>query len=174
MKGLYITALFLVSIILFQANILAAADVKFAVVDIQKFQDSSIAFQKVRAQIKARFDALQDELDRERDALMKLDEDLKKQRMMLSLDAQEDMQRELEKKRRYYKYLQEDLSQELKSIEVDAIKKTMKELETVVKDLAEKEGYTLILEKRTLGLMYYDPSVDITDKVIKGYDKIKQ
>jgi outer membrane protein len=160
--------------ILFQGHIAAAADVKFAVVDIQKFQEGSVAFQKVRAEIKARFEALQEKLDREREALMKLDEELKKQSMMLSLDAQEDKQRELEKKRRYYKYLQEDFSQEIKALEVDAIKKTMKELETVVKDIAKKEGYTLILERRTLGLMYYDPSVDITDKVIKGYDEAKQ
>jgi outer membrane protein len=174
MKGLYITVLCFMGIILFQGHILAAADVKFAVVDIQKFQENSVAFQKIRADIKARFDALQKKLDQERDALMKLDEELKKQSMMLSLDAQEDKKRELEKKRRYYKYLQEDFTQEIKALEVDAIKKTMKELETVVKDIAKKDGYTLILEKRTLGLMYYDPSVDITEKVIKGYDKTKQ
>ena len=174
MKGLTITLLCFVTIVLFQSNILAAGEVKFAVIDIQKFQESSKAFQKVRAELKAKFDALQAKLDRERDALMKLDEELKKQSMMLSLDAQEDKQRELEKKRRYYKYLQEDFTQELKSLEVDAIKKTMKELETVVKNIAKKEGYTLILERRTLGLMYYDPSVDITENVIKDYDKIKQ
>jgi outer membrane protein len=174
MKVLYVTVLCFVSIVLLQGHILAAGEMKFAVVDIQKFQENSVAFQKVRAEIKARFEALQEKLDRERDALMKLDEELKKQSMMLSLDAQEDKQRELEKKRRYYKYLQEDFSQEIKALEVDAIKKTMKELETVVKGIAKKEGYTLILERRTLGLMYYDPSADITEQVIKGYDKIKQ
>jgi outer membrane protein len=94
--------------------------------------------------------------------------------MMLSLDAQEDKQRELDKKRRYYKYLQDDFSQEIKTLEVETIKKTMKELETVVKGIAQKKGYTLIFERRTLGLMYYDPSVDITEEIIKGYDKIKQ
>ena len=174
MKGLYVTVLCFITIVLLQGNILAAGEVKFAVVDIQKFQEGSTAFQKVRAEIKARFDALQQKLERERDALMKLDEELKKQSMMLSLDAQEDKQRELDKKRRYYKYLQDDFSQEIKTLEVEAIKKTMKELETVVKDIAQKKGYTLILERRTLGLMYYDPSVDITEEVIKGYDKIKQ
>jgi len=174
MKGLYVTVLCFITIVLLQGNILAAGEVKFAVVDIQKFQEGSTAFQKIRAEIKARFDGLQQKLERERDALMKLDEELKKQSMMLSPDAQEDKQRELDKKRRYYKYLQDDVSKEIKTLEVEAIKKTMKELETVVKGIAQKKGYTLILERRTLGLMYYDPSVDISEEVIKGYDKIKQ
>jgi outer membrane protein len=94
--------------------------------------------------------------------------------MMLSLDAQEDKKRELEKKRRYYKYLHDEFTQEMKDTEVEAIRKIMTELETVVAKLAEKEGYTLILERRTMGLVYYNKAVDITDRVIEAYDKTYQ
>jgi Skp family chaperone for outer membrane proteins len=44
----------------------------------------------------------------------------------------------------------------------------------VVEKLAENEGYTLILERRTMGLVYYSKAVDITDRVVEAYDKIHQ
>ena len=49
----------------------------------------------------------------------------------------------------------------------------MQELEKVVSKMAEKEGYTLILEKRVLGLIYYNEAIDITDRVTETYDKSK-
>jgi len=146
---------------------------KIGVVDIQKFQKKSKNFQAIGNKVKKKFDAMQQKLDDERNALLKLEEDFKKQSMMLSLDAQEDKKRELEKKRRYYKYIYEDLSQEMKDTESEATGQIGKELENVVKKIAEKEGYTLILEKRTLGLIYYSDVIDITDRVVEAYDASK-
>jgi outer membrane protein len=61
----------------------------------------------------------------------------------------------------------------MKDTEVEAIKKVMQELEKIVAKMAEKEGYTLILEKRVLGLIYYNEAIDITDRVTEAYDKSK-
>ncbi len=148
--------------------------VKIAVVDLQKFQKNSKAFQKTGTVVKKKFDDMQQKLDQERDGLTKLEEDFKKQSAMLSLDAQEDKKKELEKKRRYYKYLYDEYTQDMKDTEVEAIKKIMQELEKVVAKIAEKDGFTMILERRTLGLMYFNDAIDITDRVTEAYDKSKQ
>jgi outer membrane protein len=150
-----------------------AAATKIGVVDIQKFQKKSKSFQVTGAKLKKKFEALQKRLDDERNNLQKLEEDFKKQSMMLSLDAQEDKKRELEKKRRYYKYLVEDLTDEMKDTEAEATRQIGKELEKVVQKIAEKEAYTVILEKRTLGLVYYNDAIDITDRVVEAYDALK-
>jgi len=150
-----------------------AAGYKIGVVDIQKFQKKSKGFAAIGNKVKKKFEALQQKLDDERNSLIKLEEDFKKQSMMLSLDAQEDKKRELEKKRRYYKYIYEDLTQEMKDTESEATGEIGKELESVVKKIAEKEGYTLILEKRTLGLIYFSDVIDITDRVVDAYDASK-
>lgn len=146
---------------------------KIGVVDIQKFQKKSKNFQVISARVKKKFDAMQQKLDDERNALIRLEDDFKKQSMMLSLDAQEDKKRELEKKRRYYKYIYEDLSQEMKDTESEATSDIGKELEKIVKKIAEKDGYTLILEKRTLGMIYYSEVIDLTDRVVEVYDASK-
>jgi len=156
-----------------QAAQAAGATVKLGVVDLQKFQKNSKAFQKTGSVVKKKFDDMQAKLDQERDALAKLEDEFKKQSAMLSLDAQEDKKKEVEKKRRYYRFLYDEFTQEMKDTEGDAIKKIMQELEKVVAKIAEKEGFTMILERRTLGLMYFNEVIDITDRVTEAYDKSK-
>jgi outer membrane protein len=172
MKHFFRLILGVIIVLGFQNNALAASSLKIGVVDIQKLQQQSKAFQKARAKLRTKFEAMQKKLDEEKNALLKLEQDFKKQSMMLSLDAQEDKKRELEKKRRYYKYLYEDFTQDMKDAEMEATKSVGKELEKVVQKIAEKDAYTLILERRTVGLIFYDDAIDITDQVTKAYDKM--
>jgi outer membrane protein len=172
MKGLIGVLLGLLTMVFLQPAPLAAQNVKVGVVDLQKFQKNSKAFQKASVGVKKKFDDMQQKLNDERNAVGKLDEELKKQSMMLSLDAQEDKKRELEKKQRQFKFMYDEFSQEMKDTEMEAIKKVMKELEKVVEKIGEKEGYTIILERRTLGLLYFNNTIDLTDRVTDAYDKL--
>jgi outer membrane protein len=174
MKKIFFFVLGLSMVIFFQASHAAAQSTKIAVMDLDKFQKTSKAFQKTAAVMKKKFEELQKKLDDERNAVAKLEEEFKKQSMMLSLDAQEDKKRELEKKRRYVKYLYDESTQEMKDSEMEAIRKIMKELEKVVEKIGQQEGYTVILEKRTLGLVYFNKAVEITDRVVEAYDKMYQ
>jgi len=171
MKGLICVILGLLAMVFLQPAPLAAQNVKVGVVDLQKFQKNSKAFQRASLVVKKKFDDMQQKLNDERNALGKLDEELKKQSMMLSLDAQEDKKREFEKKQRQFKFMYDEYSQEMKDTEMEAIKKVMKELEKVVEDMGKKEGYTIILERRTLGLLYFNNTIDLTDRVTEAYDK---
>ena len=174
MKYFFPSILGIMLILALQCNSLGAEHGKIAVVDIQQFQKNSLAFQKTRQVLKKKFETLQKKLDEEKRKLLQLEEELKKQSMMLSLDAQEDKKRALDKQRRYYKYLYDDLSDEMKDTEIEATKKVGKELEKVVSKIGKEEGYIIILEKRTVGLIYYEDAIDITDQVTRAYDKMKQ
>lgn len=156
---------------IFTAAPASAQAVKIGVVDLQKFQKNSKSFQKASLSVKKKFEDMQQKLNDERNVLAKLEEEFKKQSMMLSLDAQEDKKRELDKKQRHFKFMYDEFSQEMKETEMDAVKKIMKELEKIVEKIAEKEGYTIILERRTLGLLYFNQAIDMTDRVTDAYDK---
>lgn len=147
---------------------------KVGVVDIQQFQKTSKEFQKIGAKLKQKFDQLQKKLEQEKMTLQKLEEEFTKQSLMLSLDAKEDKKRELEKKRRHYKYLYEDYTAEMKDAQDEATRTVGKELEMAVSKIGEKEKYTLILERRTVGLLYFADKIDITDQVVKIYDQMKK
>jgi outer membrane protein len=171
MKTLIYVSLALFTLVFLEPAPLAAQSVKIGVVDLQKFQKNSKAYQKASLTLKKKFDDMQQKLNDERNALSKLDEEFRKQSMMLSLDAQEDKKRELDKKQREVKYMYDEYTQEMKDTEVEAMKKIMKELQKILDKIGEKEGYTIILEQRTVGLMYFNKALDLTDRVIDAYDK---
>jgi outer membrane protein len=173
MKHVFRLFLGMLILFVFQYNVLAAEQYKIRVVDIQKVQSRSKSFQRAAAILREKLNTKQKILDEEKRKILKMEEEIQKQSMVLSLDAREDKKREFAKKKRYYKYLYEEFKQEVKDAEIEATKKVSKELEKAVKGIADKEGYVLIFEKRTIGLVYYDDSLDITDQVIKAYDELK-
>jgi outer membrane protein len=174
MKKLFMLMVGIFIILCFQYTALGASPSKIAVVDIQKLQSQSKAFQKARSKLKTKFDAMQQKLKDEEEAIRKLEEDFNKQSMMLSLDAKQDKKRELDRKRRHYKYLYEDFTQEMKQAEQDETGKVGKDLEKILEKMAQKQGFAIILERRTIGLIYYADAIDITDQVTEAYDKMRQ
>ncbi len=159
---------------LFAQHGLAWADnIKIGVLSMKRLQQNSAKFQKIREELKTKFNTLQKKLDSERDQITKIEEELQKQSMMLSLDAKEGKEMELGKKSRHYKYMYEEVTQEMKNAEYEATKKVGKEIEKIVEQIAKSEGYTLIMEEGTMGMIYYDNTIDITDRVTKAYDAAK-
>ena len=154
----------------FYHNPVWAGDIKIGVLNMKRLQQNSAKFQKIREELRTKFNALQKKLDAEREQINKIEEELRKQSMMLSLDAKEDKEIELGKKTRHYKYMYEELTHEMKNAEYEATRSVGKEIEKIVEKIAKQEGYTIILEEGTVGLVYYDNAIDLTDRVTKAYD----
>ena len=53
-------------------------------------------------------------------------------------------------------------------------KKIFTELDKVIEKIGSDEDYLLIVEARVGGLVYFADSVDITEKVIRAYDQMKE
>jgi outer membrane protein len=157
-----------------QGRIVWAQDIKIGVLNMQKLQQNSVRFQKIREVLKKKFNALQKKLDGERAQIAKIEEELRKQSMMLSLDAKEDKEMELGKRTRHYKYMYGEVTQEMKDAEFEATRRIGKEIEKIVEKMSQKEKYTIILEDGTVGLIYYDNAIDITNQVTKAYDSLSK
>jgi len=146
---------------------------KVAVVDLQKCITDSIEGKKIYGELKSKKDSMQKVIDEKQNELLKLNEVLEKQSMMLSMDAKEDKAKEFDRKKREFKYLYEDLTEEMRKAEAEARKGVIEALESVVQDIGKREGYTLLLERRSSGIMYFDGAIDITEKVVKLFDQKK-
>ncbi len=158
----------------FQLHAHGADGCKVGVVDIQKFQQKSMSFQKIKEHYIKRLEPKAKDLEREQGELIKIEEELRKQSLMLSLDAKEDKRKELGKRTRRYKYLENEFLQERKEMEVETVRIVGREIQEVVEEIGKRDGYIMILEKRAVGFLYHDEKIDITDDVIKAYDKMKQ
>ncbi|MBW1701656.1 MAG: OmpH family outer membrane protein [Deltaproteobacteria bacterium] len=166
--GLFVVIVFVLCI---QTHAFCADTYKIGVIDVMKLQEKSKAFQKVRKALREKFVALEEKLEKEKNEVIKLEQELKKQSMMLSLDAREDKRQDLEKKMRHFRYLQNETAEEAKSLELEARKKVIREIEKVVDKIGKKKGYIIIFERRTVGLIYYKDAIDLTDEVTEAYDK---
>ena len=158
----------------FQANAVGAAPIKIGVLDLQKFQANSKAMQIETQKLQKKYDDMKKKLEDEVKDLQKLEDELKKQSLMLSLDAQSSKKREVERKQRYIQFLRNDFTQEMKDTDQENTQRVLKELEKIVGKIAKDGGYTIILERKSLGLIYADESTDITDLVVKAYDSMKK
>ncbi len=152
---------------------LYASELKIGVIDLQAVVRKSEAGQEALKKLQEKFNVLKEKLQAQEQKLRKFKQDLEKKAPLLSEEARREKEREYQKMLREYQAAREDAQFEMKQEEEKALKPIMKDLEQVVKNLAEKEGYDLILEKRMPGLYWASEKVDITDKVVELYNKYR-
>jgi len=139
------------------------ANPKIGVIDIDQTlsttpagRRANEAFEKTRKQKQADLDKKQEELKKE-------DADLQKQAAVLKPDVLKDKKTVLEKKfvdlQQTYVKLERDLATERSKL----IQDLLKQAEPLVKEIAKKEGVTLILEQSAV--VWADPSVDLTKQL---------
>ncbi len=150
-----------------------AADLKIGVTDLQRCITESEEGKRVYQELKKKKDDMQSKLDERQDVLLKLKEELEMQSMMLSMDAKEDKAKEFERRKREFKYFYEDLNDQMQKAESEAREAMLKDLEKVVEEFGKKNGFTMIFERRSSGIMYLETAIDITDKIIEAYNKMK-
>lgn len=146
------------------------AQVKIAVINMQKVVRKSVAGQKATEKLNKKFESLQEKLRAEQDEIKVFKEDLEKKGPLMNEDARAEKEREYKKAIRDFKDQSDDAQFEMRQAESKSMEPVLKELEKVVSHIGEKQGYTLILEKNMPGVYFIDSGIDITDEVIKAYD----
>jgi outer membrane protein len=146
----------------------------FGVIDLQRCLQESKEGKKATELLKQKKAELQKQLDKKQQELLELRAEFEKQSMMLSMDAQESKRKEVERKARELEYYLRDLNEEMARAQDQEKKRIFDELGTVIDTIGSEGGYAIILEKRAGGVLYENKAIDITDQVIKAYDKVKQ
>jgi outer membrane protein len=165
----------LIMVILLAYHVVLAQDVaKIGVVNLQRCLGESKEGKKVLKMLKKKKEDLQQRLDTRQRELLELRKELEKQTMMLSMDAQEDKEKTIERKSRELKYLYRDLNEEMLRAQEKEKKRIFKEIERIIEKIGSQENYTLIMEKRAGGVLYFSEAIDITDQVVEAYDRTKE
>ncbi len=172
-KGFLFSAIIIV--ILLTHNVALGEDIiKVGLIDIQRCLEESKEGQKVLGLLKKKKDVLQRQLDTKQKKLLELRKELEKQSMMLTMNAQEDKRRIIERKTRELEYFFKDLNEDMRKAQEKEKKRMLKELGKVIEKVGSEENFTLIIEKRAGGLLYWADSIDITEKVIRAYEQMKE
>jgi outer membrane protein len=148
----------------------AMGQTKVAYVDLQRALSEVADGKAAKAKLKKEFDLRQKELDEKQDELKKMQADLQARGDAMSEDARRKAQQEMDQKLMDVSRLYAQLQKELTQKEHDATKGIFAKMVNIVKGIAEKESISLVFEKTDSGLFYAQPSLDLTNELIRSYN----
>ena len=144
-----------------------AADLRFAVVDMQRALNECDAGKKAKDQVKGKFEKSQEQLRRQREDLDRLKEDYDRKALVLKDEERRNIEKDLENRSLDFKRRYEDFQRDLKRTDAELTSSIVEELYEIVRDYGAKNGYTVVLEASSGALLYNDKGVDVTEEIVK-------
>ncbi|MEK7702856.1 MAG: OmpH family outer membrane protein [Nitrospirota bacterium] len=171
MRKVLVLVLFMVLSVLSES---VSAEVKIAFLDAQKALEGAKDGMRLRGSLDEYVQSRQKIIDIDEQDIKKMKDELDKQAPVLSQDALRHKQGEFEAKVNNYRKKVSELQKEVQEKRLDALEEFNKKLEHAVKQISEREGYGLVLNKSAEGgaVIYGKESFDITVKVIEQMNKV--
>jgi outer membrane protein len=154
-------------------TVAAHAEVKIGYVDMQKAVQSTKAGQKAKKELETEFEKRKKTLQTKESDLKKMGEDLEKKAMVLSDDVRAKKQKEFQESMMEFQQNVQKNQQEIQEQEKKLTEPILKKLSEVIGDIAKKDNYTVILEKRENAVLWAQKDLDITDQVVKAFETKK-
>jgi outer membrane protein len=149
---------------------LAAADVKIGYVDLQRALNESAAGKKAKEDFRGQVDKLEGQLKGKKEELDRLKEELERKGTVMADDQRRKLETEFEQKRLDLKRRFEDSQAELQKKDQELTGKIIQDLQAIIKEVGDRDGFTLILELGSSPVLYFKKSADITDEVLSVYN----
>jgi outer membrane protein len=149
----------------------APATLKIGYIDVQRVLARSAAGMAAREQLEKERAGIQKEMDGRRQELEKLREEIEKKGPLLTADARREKQEQFERKRRDAARAADDFQKELEKKEATLLQKVLQEVGGVIEKVGKEKNYYMIVEKRNAGVLYAAADADLTDEIIRAYDR---
>lgn len=157
------------SLVMFSLSVFA--EVKIAVVNIQKIITSINEGKSVMKTLEKSFKSKQAEIKKEEEAIKKLQKDYQKQNLVLSDDAKAKKEQEIRGKIQALQQKTMSYQKDIQQQEAELKKPILEKLKPVIDEVSKQEKVSMTFEVSSSPVVYAESKVDITDKVIKAYDK---
>jgi len=160
---------FMVCSALFAFSHIAAAQVKVAVVNLQRAVFESAEIKKADVEMQAKFKPRQDEIDQLNKEIGAIAQQLQNGQGKLTPQVESDLTAQGQNKQRQLQRKQDDLQADATAYRNDILQKSSAKMSEVVKKLAEEKGFDLIVDTSTT--LYFKPAMELTNEAIAAYDK---
>lgn len=148
----------------------ARAELKLGYVDFQRAIKEVEEGKATGALLKKDADEKQKQLNTRMEELKRLQEDLQKQAQILTPEARAAKVAEVERKTMETQEIYMKLQQELSARERDAMRPLADKMTAVAREIAEAEGFTMIFDRESAGLVYAPPALDLTNELIRKFN----
>jgi outer membrane protein len=141
------------------------------VVDMQKAVDDSKAGKAAKNKLQAKYEALKKNMETKQKDLEKKENDLRNAAATLNQDALEKRRSELAKDVMNYREQAQKASDEMQKASSDALSPIFTKAEQAAGKLAAERGFTVVMDAKEGGVIFFQSSVDITSEITKALDK---
>ncbi|MCC6876558.1 MAG: OmpH family outer membrane protein [Sandaracinaceae bacterium] len=146
------------------------AQVRIAVVDLQRAIIETEDGRRAKARLKKLFKQRQTALDEAQNQVKALKEEYDRQHQVWSASVKAQKEAALQKayvdlQTKYMEY-----QRELATREAEATRDIVARMERILRRIGQTEGYTLILERSEGGVVWVPSNLDVTDLVIQRYN----
>lgn len=153
------------------AGTLAHAEVKIGYVDLQKAIQSTSAGKKAKTELESEFNKRKKDIESKEVDIKKMTEDLEKKKAVLSEEAFQKKQVDVQEEMMKYRDLVGKNQLEIQKKERDLTAPILEKMRTIIDKMAKDDSYTVILEKNEQSVLWVKGDVDITEKVVKEFEK---
>ncbi len=164
--------LFLVAFALVVSPVAAEA-AKIAFVDLQKALNISKAGKDAKSRITEKVKEYEGKIAAQQGELKSLKDELEKQAAVLSAEARTEKERDYQQKLKDFQRYTKDRQEELQQLDAQYTNQIVEKLLEMAQEIAKKEGYDLLLERGSGGVIYGAESIDLTDELIAAADAAK-
>tara|TARA_Y100000768_G_scaffold388987_1_gene389751 strand:- start:10964 stop:11506 length:543 start_codon:yes stop_codon:yes gene_type:complete len=147
------------------------ANVKVGIVNIQKIIVTIKEGKSVDSTLKKSFASKQKKIQAMEADIKDMQEKLQKQSKVLSDSAKAKKMEEINKKVMEARAQMNKYQKEIQKQEADLKKPILEKLKPIIDDISKDEGVAMTFEISSNPVVYAQNKVDLTDKVIKAYDK---
>ncbi|HFE47413.1 MAG TPA: OmpH family outer membrane protein [Nannocystis exedens] len=144
---------------------------KIAVVEVQRCITETAEGIRAKKSLESRFKKNQAKLDRKTKALQQKVQDLQAKAAMLSQGELQKRQAELIQSEQELQQLYAQLQEELQTKEALLTEKIYKKVSGIVKKIAKEEGLQIVLVRSEMTVLYANPKLDLTNRVIVAFDR---
>jgi Skp family chaperone for outer membrane proteins len=146
---------------------------KIAIINSSKAFETSVEGKKIMGQMQDRENKIKNDLQKLDDSIRLLENKLSTGRLTMTQEAVLGIQADIDKKTTERKRYEEDAARDAQQFSANLIQKIRGEMVTIIDNLAKERGFELVLDLGTSGVVTFNPTIDITDEVIRRYDQSK-
>ena len=146
---------------------------KMAIVNSMKAFEASVEGKKATQQMQERDTKVKGDIQKMDDAIRVMENRLSTGRLTMTQEALMSLQADIDKKTTERKRYEEDATRDFQQFQQNLIQRIRSEMVTIIQGLRKEKGYDLILDLATSGIVDFDPTIDITEEVVKRYDAVK-
>ena len=163
----------IITVFIFVLGLNAWAADKIGFINLQEIMQNSSAGKKAADDFKKFYEKETQEIKTMENQLKKMKEELEKQGSIMTQSSRSEKEAAYQKKMRDYQLLVNDTNEELKKRDQEMTQKLMPGIIKIVRSIAEREKYTLVMDVATMPVPYHAKENDFSSKVIEEFNKAK-